>query len=1224
MKRGFFTKSRSISVILIILVIIILLSLSIFINKKPNNNHEAVNGKIISYNNNSSLIATLKIDNIISDSTMFPEAPFALHATSGKSEYIKDLDAEYIRMIFPSYTADTKEEQINEVKKWDNFLINKRSDFDVVFTFVSNNNIRPEGVHDFSFALLTEEELQTWVMFIGSFIERYDGDDDYGCRLEKPDCYNNGDNLFPSEDFKDKISKRPLKYVQVENEWLWQIKDPSNFSELAPKEELLHQFLTIRNVIKDKSPDIKIVLGGITAAEWNAFYEGYFEEDYIETGDDCHYKKVYRKDILDKHVKMIEDAKDRLNYMLKEASPYYDIIDIHHYGIPGDDSDISDLESKLKWLNDDLESLGITGKETWCMECTDPFYFFPIMGLDTPDCSQNIYDEKIHSSQLIKLYMVGFENGLKKIFYSSLMPTFGWSDNYLRLSLIDAQPQKLSLIYPPEEKPAYYTYKLMIQKLEKATKLERFRDENVRIYKFSFSYKDPVYVIWSDTGDNIIDLSSIIKTENVKVTHIVTEPEKTDSEAIIETVSTRSLAISETPIFVEEIKDDNKEFCGDNVCDIGEDCLTCSVDCGKCDNSYIEQFGLGSISTKPELLTDTGVELSRHLMVDWVRMHTKRKNNDNTLNFTIKPYDWTYLDNEIKRDISANLKTKLTLHSASPVASQQDKIDEFMSTGGFAKPPLNPEYYDEWCEFVTAMVERYDGDGIDDMPNLKYPVRIYEYGMEYGPYMVWWTGTTEEYMRESEIFTRCSRKAYSDIIIVANGIANVKEHRIFVDENYKYNVSKATSHFLNEIDSSSKLNIIDYSKKYGCALYVFEQSLMDLDITIEQFEEYLMENNLKLEDVGGPELNSFLSNYSYTINDLNIDALDAARCTAEHKKENYDFIYTVRSRPDLFDVDDARFYLDFELEPDRISKDIEFLKGLHKHFGYQRPIITTEGSGNYLYRGDVPEGGYSYEEVDKILNVLITDIDRNNELVKDYEKGSAIELVKLYASLFGNDIKAFYYYPAFDHSLYWNKGIVADTHYIVAGLLKVDSNYNELYKKPAYYAYSLTAEKLKGYEESSKILEGSDIYAYKFNVDNKNIIVIWRSKGESNFDLSSYVSSENVKISHIVTELDSSFNPIILSDETMSASSVPISEIPIFVEEIVEESKNSSKLICKDIIKKLSFDGCEDCPVGYELTECKNYGFFSQKTCEKVFETKCMDNPRCIDSIEIDRKDCQL
>jgi hypothetical protein len=44
------------------------------------------------------------------------------------------------------------------------------------------------------------------------------------------------------------------------------------------------------------------------------------------------------------------------------------------------------------------------------------------------------------------------------------------------------------------------------------------------------------------------------------------------------------------------------------------------------------------------------------------------------------------------------------------------------------------EYLDDYAAWVGAVVERYDGDGRDDLPGLARPVRIYEIGSEFSSY----------------------------------------------------------------------------------------------------------------------------------------------------------------------------------------------------------------------------------------------------------------------------------------------------------------------------------------------------------------------------------------------------------------------------------------------------------------------------------------------------------
>jgi len=49
-------------------------------------------------------------------------------------------------------------------------------------------------------------------------------------------------------------------------------------------------------------------------------------------------------------------------------------------------------------------------------------------------------------------------------------------------------------------------------------------------------------------------------------------------------------------------------------------------------------------------------------------------------------------------------------------------------------PAPKPEFVDDYEAWISAVVERYDGDGDDDMPGLGRPVRYYEIGSEFSSY----------------------------------------------------------------------------------------------------------------------------------------------------------------------------------------------------------------------------------------------------------------------------------------------------------------------------------------------------------------------------------------------------------------------------------------------------------------------------------------------------------
>ena len=61
-------------------------------------------------------------------------------------------------------------------------------------------------------------------------------------------------------------------------------------------------------------------------------------------------------------------------------------------------------------------------------------------------------------------------------------------------------------------------------------------------------------------------------------------------------------------------------------------------------------------------------------------------------------------------------------------------------------PPCEPQSYTSW---LSMAVERYDGDGLDDMPDLKYPVRHWEIGNEpdmQSPSHTLFQGNSEAYL----------------------------------------------------------------------------------------------------------------------------------------------------------------------------------------------------------------------------------------------------------------------------------------------------------------------------------------------------------------------------------------------------------------------------------------------------------------------------------------------
>jgi len=463
--------------------------------------------------------------------------PFALHGVGNTPNKVNELQSD-VRFIATWYKLN------NElIMQLDDFL--KKTNQRTIISFDSSTS------GEFNYPLLSDEQRGVWKETVGAFVERYDGDDDLGCIMSSPDCYGVGDGLYPDETLQNALEQNPIKYWQVENEWLSQIRDPADTNLKPSKEALLSHFIEIRNEIKEKDSEAKIIMGALGGAFFTHYDEGYNSKTFIEAGtSDCTYEKLYfsaDENRINEIVGLVaggdvQEYKEKVEYLLKEGAPYYDILDVHYYG-----NQLENVYDDMGWLNDNLEKYDIENKEVWALEYGVPYFFFPLMGLEKPECGETFpYSNEIHSASIVKAWAVGIHSGISKMFYSSLYPTVGWGENFLRLSLMDVSPSGNS----ETKKPAYYTFKLLREKLDGA---ENVRKLSSSIYQFDIEGEGSVFILWDDNQDRIVDISSEISSSDVKITYIVSELDNGEPvypSAKIVPVS--AVPITDIPIFVEE------------------------------------------------------------------------------------------------------------------------------------------------------------------------------------------------------------------------------------------------------------------------------------------------------------------------------------------------------------------------------------------------------------------------------------------------------------------------------------------------------------------------------------------------------------------------------------------------------------------------------------------------------------------------------------------------
>lgn len=126
----------------------------------------------------------------------------------------------------------------------------------------------------------------------------------------------------------------------------------------------------------------------------------------------------------------------------------------------------------------------------------------------------------------------------------------------------------------------------------------------------------------------------------------------------------------------------------------------------------------------------------------WVRPHPGSFLWDAMQKDKNSQIDFSRTDNIVKNQQAQNYGTLVTIwpfaewdqkersdFSLCAVSSKDEFLNQNDKKGRGDYLPLyrcNPKNWKEYAKWVSAIVERYDGDGIDDMPELKVPIKYWE------------------------------------------------------------------------------------------------------------------------------------------------------------------------------------------------------------------------------------------------------------------------------------------------------------------------------------------------------------------------------------------------------------------------------------------------------------------------------------------------------------------
>jgi len=110
------------------------------------------------------------------------------------------------------------------------------------------------------------------------------------------------------------------------------------------------------------------------------------------------------------------------------------------------------------------------------------------------------------------------------------------------------------------------------------------------------------------------------------------------------------------------------------------------------------------------------------------------------------------------REYQRNGFTDLTL-PLKPHCRWGSKDSRLLKT---TNPTPKPQYVEHFKRWVGGIVERYDADGVDDMPGLRWPVRVVEIGTEFSSYE---PEPVAQYLAMLEIAYKEAHRVYPEVVV---------------------------------------------------------------------------------------------------------------------------------------------------------------------------------------------------------------------------------------------------------------------------------------------------------------------------------------------------------------------------------------------------------------------------------------------------------------------------
>ena len=344
--------------------------------------------------------------------------------------------------------------------------------------------------------------------------------------------------------------KEIVSYWQIENE----VIEGSPYWH-GTNEEYGELLENASDAIKQVDPDALVVLQGIPCLYLKKISEGELNDQYY-------------------------------NYLMGNCSQFFDLIDIHYYQEP----DI--IYPVVQFLNETMNDYGYT-KEIICTEAGDLDLGLFVKHLNHPDDPIPIIEELLDIPAVwdaLTMILSGGVTNEELIWFSIFLKDHEEAGPILERYQAENLVKRVALILsqgvqqihwlgikandqnPPDwfwpqmplvdsdnrKKPHYYTYTLLIEKLQNFTEVQEINtSQGGSMIRFTCSQGNTIDVLWIENDEMIMDLAPYYSTSHVVITHIITERGETEDDAIIEMLPADSIPVTNTPIFIEETSEED-------------------------------------------------------------------------------------------------------------------------------------------------------------------------------------------------------------------------------------------------------------------------------------------------------------------------------------------------------------------------------------------------------------------------------------------------------------------------------------------------------------------------------------------------------------------------------------------------------------------------------------------------------------------------------------------